>query len=436
MNTGPYKNLSEGHKQLLDTANELLPGGILGNFTIPDDLDFVAGWGKGSKIYDVDGNEYIDYVLGSGPLILGHAHPSIVSAVAEQMAKGTTYYALNEPIIKLAQEIVSAVPCAEKIRFAASGSEATFYALRVARAYTKREKILKFEGAYHGHNDYVMMSFSSQSETLPNPSVDTAGIPRCIEETVLVAPFNDFESCEEIIEKNHGDIAAVLVEPYQRVYHPQENFLNFLRDITFKYGIILIFDEVVTGFRIAYGGAQEYYEVFPDLAAFGKTIAGGFPLSALCGKAELMDLCDPAIKSQKSGDYVYQSGTLNGNAICAAAGLATLEELKKPDTYEILNYLGSRIREHLEKGFEERSIPVKVVGIGPMFNVLFTDEDVTDFRSLQRCDKKKQLSFVHSLLKKGLFVDPRGTRSYISAVHNDEDLEKTFTIFDEAIKEV
>lgn len=425
---------SKYHRQLLDNAMNIFPGGSLGVFSIPDDIDFVAGHGNGSKIYTMDGDEYIDYVLGSGPLILGHAHPSVVNAIIEQMSKGTTFYTLNEPIIKLGEELISAIPCAEKIRFCSSGAEATFYALRLARAYTKKEKILKFEGAYHGHHDYAMMSYTSQSEKFPNPTFDSAGIPRCIEKTVLVSPFNDIETCEEIIKKNHEDISAVIVEPYQRILAPVENFLNFLREITLKYEIILIFDELVTGFRIAYGGAQEYYQVIPDLAAYGKIMSGGFPLAAICGKAEIMDLCDPKIENK--ANYVYQSGTLNGNAICAAAGLATLGELKKPGAYDRLNSLGLQIREHLQKGFKERALEVKVVGIGPMFNVLFTDEDVIDFRSLKKCNKKKQLSFVHSLFKKGLFVDPRGVRSYISLAHNDEDLEKTFKIFDETIREM
>lgn len=433
-NTSYEANRSEYHNKLLDIANEIMPGGILGTLTVPDAINFIAHSGKGSKIYDLDGNEYIDYEMGSGPLILGHAHPSVTNAVTEQVSKGTTFYLLNEPIIKLSQQLISAIPCAEMIRFSCSGAEATFYALRLARAYTKKEKILKFEGAYHGHHDYAMMSLTSQSENFPNPSVDSAGIPQCIQKTVLVAPFNNFEICEEIIDKNHEDLAAVLIEPYQRVYGPKENFLNFLREITLKYGIVLIFDELVTGFRIAYGGAQEYYQVVPDLATYGKTIGGGLPLAAVCGKAKIMDLCDPTIKNKSN--YVYQSGTFNGNAICAAAGLATLEELIKPGVYGRLNFLGSQIREHLEKGFEERSIPVKVAGIGPMFNVLFTNEEVIDFRSLQRCDKQKQLLFVRSLCKKGLFIDPRGARSYISAVHSDEDLEKTFKIFDEAIEEM
>ncbi|MFH1955237.1 MAG: aspartate aminotransferase family protein [Pseudomonadota bacterium] len=425
---------SESHNQLLKLANEILPGGILGTLTMPEEINLVADRGKGSRIYDMDGNEYIDYVLGSGPLILGHAHPSVINAVTEQLSKGTTYYSLNEPIIKLGQALISAIPCAEKIRFASSGSEATFYALRLARAYTKREKILKFEGAYHGHHDYAMMSFASQSETFPRPSVDSAGIPKCIEDTVLVVGFNDFETCESVIENNHHDLAAVIVEPYQRIYGPKENFIGFLREITSRYGIVLIFDELVTGFRIAYGGAQEYYGIIPDLATYGKIIAGGFPMSAVCGKAEIMDLCDPYIKDKDL--YVYQSGTLNGNAICAAAGLATIEELQKPGVYDRLNHLGEQIRGNLEKGFMKRSIPVKVAGIGPMFNVLFTEEELTDFRSVKRCDKKKQLSFMHSLFKKGLFLDPRGVRSYISLVHTEKDLQETFRIFDEVIEEM
>ncbi len=425
---------SEHHLGLLRAAREVLPGGILGTFVMPDEFALVLDRGRGSKVYDADGNEYIDYVLGSGPLVLGHAHPSVVRAVKEQIDKGTTFYALNEPAIRLAQLMVEAVPCAERVRFASSGSEVTFYALRMARAFTGREKVLKFEGAYHGHHDYAMMGFTSQSPSFPRPTFDTAGIPRCLEETVLIAPFNDQAACEEIITRNRDDLAAVIVEPYQRVYGPKDGFLEFLREITRRYGIVLVFDELVTGFRIAFGGAQEVYGVTPDLATYGKIMAGGYPLSAVCGRADIMDLCDPARKVDEG--FVYQSGTLNGNAVCAAAGVATMEELKRPRVYQRLNELGERIRGHLETAFARKSIPVRVVGIGPMFNVLFTEEEITDFRSLKRCDKKRQLSFVHGVFRRGLFVDPRGIRSYISAVHTEEDLEKTFRIFDESIEEM
>src|SRR5262244_1433333 len=267
-------------EDLLRRADQVLPGGLLGSHRSGPGLEFVVREGRGAYLYDMTGRRYLDYLLGSGPMLLGHAHPAVVEAVHRQMERGTSYFVVNEPAIRLAEEIVAAVPCAEQVRYTASGSEATFFALRVARAFRGREKILKFEGGFHGTHDYSLMSVGPHApKAFPAPTPDSAGIPHAIQEHVLIAPFNDLAETEAILATHHGDLAAVIMEPFQRLIPPDKQFLHGVREITRRFGVPLIFDEIVTGFRFAYGGAQEYYGVVPDLAALGKIIRGGFPLA-------------------------------------------------------------------------------------------------------------------------------------------------------------
>jgi len=311
---------SAGETKLLERARQRLPGGVLGTSRYADEAAFVVKRGQGSKIYDVSGREYIDYVLASGPLILGHAHPAVVAAVRTQIEGGSTFFMVNEPIIELAEEICRAMPCAEQVRFTSTGSEATFFALRVARTARQRDKILKFEGGYHGAHDYSMMSATPRSpKAFPAPVPDSSGIPHALEAEVLIAPYNDLATVEGIVATHADELAAVIIEPFQRLIPPQPGFLQGLREITRRHGILLVFDEVVTGFRLAYGGAQHYYGVVPDIACIGKIVGGGFPLAAVCASEELMRPFDP--QQDGKGDFISQSGTLNGNPIAAAAGL-------------------------------------------------------------------------------------------------------------------
>src|SRR5437879_4666090 len=328
---------------LLRRADQVLPGGLLGSHRSGPGLEFVVKEGRGAYLYDMAGRRYLDYLLGSGPMLLGHAHPAVVEAVQRQAGHGTTFMLLNEPIIDLAEEIVRAVPCAEQGRFMSSGSEATFFALRVARAFRHRDKIMKFEGGFHGTHDYALMSVSPRSpKAFPAAMADSAGIPHVISDEVLIAPYNDLATTEALIAAHHNELAAVIVEPYQRVIVPEPGFLKGLRAVTARYEVPLVFDEIVTGFRLAYGGAQEYYGVVPDLAAFGKVIGGGFALAAVCGPAEIMKHFDPALEGP--AEYVAQAGTLKGNPVAAVAGPATLAELRKPGTYERLHRIGARLR--------------------------------------------------------------------------------------------
>jgi glutamate-1-semialdehyde 2,1-aminomutase len=425
------KTRSAEETKLLDRARQRLPGGVLGTSRYADDVGFVVKHGKGSKIYDVSGREYIDYVMASGPLVLGHAHPAVVAAVRAQLEGGTTYFMVTEPIIELAEEICRAVPCAEQVRFTSTGSEATFFALRVARTARQRDKILKFEGGYHGAHDYSMMSSTPRSpKAFPAPVPDSSGIPRALEDEVLVAPFNDLATVEGIVATHADELAAVIVEPFQRLIPPQPGFLPGLREITRRHGILLVFDEVVTGFRLAYGGAQQYYGVVPDIACVGKIVGGGFPLAAVCASADLMQPFDPGRDGK--GEFISQSGTLNGNPIAAVAGLATLAELRKPGAYETLHGTGGRLMAGLAELARQSGLPAQVVGEPVLFDILFTDEPVTDYRSLQKADGALARTFTTELIKRGVVKNTQ--KMYMSLAHTDADVARTLQACEDALK--
>jgi glutamate-1-semialdehyde 2,1-aminomutase len=425
------KTRSAEETNLLDRARQRLPGGVLGTSRYADDVGFVVKYGKGSKIYDVSGREYIDYVMASGPMVLGHAHPAVVAAVRAQLEGGTTYFMVTEPIIELAEEICRAVPCAEQVRFTSTGSEATFFALRVARTARQRDKILKFEGGYHGAHDYSMMSSSPRSpKAFPAPVPDSSGIPRALEDEVLVAPFNDLATVEGIVATHADELAAVIIEPFQRLIPPQPGFLQGLREITRRHGILLVFDEVVTGFRLAYGGAQQYYGVVPDIACVGKIVGGGFPLAAVCASAELMQPFDPG--QDGKGDFISQSGTLNGNPIAAVAGLATLAELRKPGAYETFHGTGRRLMTGLADLAQKSGLPAQVVGEPVLFDILFTSDPVTDYRSLQKADGALARTFTTELIKRGVVKNTQ--KMYMSQAHGDADVDRTLEACEDALK--
>jgi glutamate-1-semialdehyde 2,1-aminomutase len=425
------KPRSAEETKLLERARQRLPGGVLGTSRYADDVGFVVKHGKGSKIYDVSGREYIDYVMASGPMVLGHAHPAVVAAVREQLEGGTTYFMVTEPVIELAEEICRAVPCAEQVRFTSTGSEATFFALRVARTARQRDKILKFEGGYHGSHDYSMMSSAPRSpKAFPAPVPDSSGIPRVLEDEVLVAPYNDLATVEGIVATHADELAAVIIEPFQRLIPPQPGFLQGLREITRRYGILLVFDEVVTGFRLAYGGAQQYYGVVPDIACVGKIVGGGFPLAAVCASADLMQPFDPGRDGK--GEFISQSGTLNGNPIAAVAGLATLAELRKPGAYETLHGTGRRLMAGLAELAQKSGLPAQVVGEPVVFDILFTGEPVTDYRSLQKADGALARSFTTELIKRGVVKNTQ--KIYMSLAHTDADVARTLQACEDALK--
>jgi glutamate-1-semialdehyde 2,1-aminomutase len=417
-------------KDLLERAARVLPGGVLGSHRSGPGLEFVVREGRGGHLYDVNGRRYIDYLLGSGPMVLGHAHPAVVEAVRRQMERGTSYMLLNEPSIELAEEIVRAVPCAEQVRYTSSGSEATFFALRVARAFRKREKVMKFEGGFHGSHDYALMSVVPRSpKAFPAPMSDSAGIPHAIEGEVLIAPYNDLATTEALIAAHHEELAAVLIEPYQRTILPAPGFLQGLRRVTQRYEVPLVFDEIVTGFRFAYGGAQEYYGVVPDLAAFGKVVAGGFPLACVAGPKTIMRHFDAALEG--TPEYVWQAGTFNGNAISCAAGLATLAELRKPGTYERLFGTGTRLRDGLVAAVRKHGIAAQVSGEAPVFDIFFTDGAILDYRATLTADRDRIKRFNQELVRRG--VVKAVNKIYISLAHSDADVDETIAIFDEVL---
>ena len=410
---------------------KVFPGGSLGEFNLPREFSTVLSHGKGSKAYDVSGREYIDYSIGFGAVILGHAHPKIAEAVKRQVEKASSFCYVTEQALELAEEVCRQIPCAEKIRFVASGTEATMYAIKLAKAYTGRNKILKFEGSYHGAHDYGVMSlFPQKLLDFPLAEPSSAGISQVISQEVLIAPFNDLEKTTQIIGQHRNQLGGLIVEPLQRCSPPEKGFLEGLRDITRKWEIPLIFDEVVTGFRLAYGGAQEYYGVTPDLAAFGKAMGGGFPIGAFCGKAEIIDLCIEA--NLGSENYVWVASSGGGNPVSMAASLATLKELQTPGSYERLHEMGNILREGLREIVREGGITAQVIGDGPMGQVIFTKEKIVDYRSVFRADRAKARKFMLGLFERGIFLNPMGTKLYISLAHTDGDIYR----FLERVREV
>jgi len=424
-----------GSRELLEKADRYLVGGTLGAMVLPPEVAMVFSHGKGTKLYDVDGKEYIDFLLGSGPLILGHCHPAVADAVAKQMQKGSTFYNLNEPAIELAERVVEAVPCGEKIRFVLSGTDAVLYSMRMARAFTGRDKIMKFEGGWHGLSDYALHSSKPpQPSDYPNSIPDGAGIPKSITPDVLVSPFNDIEKAEEIIENHKNELAAVVVEPLQRCIRPKPGFFKALREITAAHGIVFIFDEVVTGFRLAWGGGQERYGVVPDLAAYGKTISGGYPVAAICGRADVMDTASPH-RDASDPKKTLVTGTFNGYPIAAVAGLATLSELEKPGTYGRLYEMGDRIINEIEAMGKAYSIPLKVGGEGPVLQVLFTEEnEIKNYESMLHADKAKAHTFGIEMIRRGFFISPF-EKMYLSVIHSDEDIDKLLEAARAVLKE-
>ena len=416
--------------RMLETARRCLPGGVLGSARFPDELAFIVKSGRGSKLYDLSGREYLDYLLGSGPLILGHGHPAVVEAVRRQLEHGTTYFLVNEPIVQLAEELCRAVASAEQVRFTSTGTEATFFALRVARAHRQREKILKFEGGYHGSHDYALMSSTPRSpKAFPAATADSAGIPHVLEGEVLIAPYNDLPTVESLLAAYADELAAVIVEPFQRLIAPAPGFLPGLRAITERYQIPLIFDEVVTGFRFAYGGAQEQYRVVPDLACYGKIIGGGFPLAAVCGRRAIMQAFDPRLEG--TPDFVAQVGTLNGNPIAAVAGLATLAELRQPGAYARLHRVGRALRDGFAELATRSGLPAQVIGETTVFDVFFTDRPITDYRATLTSDGALLKAFNAACLERGIVKGSQ--KLYVSLAHTDEDVARTLTAFEDAL---
>jgi glutamate-1-semialdehyde 2,1-aminomutase len=409
---------------LLDRAGRYLAGGGLGLFVLPPEVNLVIAEGHGSHVTDVSGRDLIDYHLGSGPALLGHAHPEIVEAVQRQVAKGSTYYFLNEPVIRLAERLVGAIPCADQVHFTGSGTEATFFALRLARAATGRQKVLKFEGGWHGMNDYALWgTVPTRPSHYPDALPDSLGIPEALRGQILVAPFNDTARAAEIIDRHANELAAVIVEPLQRVLTPVPGFLEALREATRRHGIVLIFDEIVTGFRIAWGGAQERYGVVPDIATYGKAMSGGFPMAAIAGRRDLMAHFDA--RRMDRAHLVWASGTLNGNPVSATAGLVALDVLSRPGAYEHLHAIGRRLRQGITELGTRYGYAAQTPGEDAVWGVRFTDRTpLKTWEDLLTADKDLNLRWSIELLKRGILVNPN-EKFYLSLTHTDADVDRT-----------
>ena len=421
---------------LLERAERVLVGGSNGEFRLPPEANMVVSHGEGVTIYDTSGRSYIDFLLGSGPMILGHGHPEVVDAVTRQVARGTTFMALNEPAIQLAERVVDASPCGEKVRLVVTGSESIQFALRAARAFTGRDRYLRFEGGWHGVSDSALHGARTlKPGTYPATAPDGGGIPRSWSADVLATPFNDAEQAAKVVERYQGEIAAMLIEPLQRCILPRPGFFEAMRELCTKYGIILIFDEIVTGFRMAPGGAQERYGVTPDVAVYGKTISGGYPMAAICGRADVMDVMN-SWRPADDPKRIIASGTFNGYPVGAAAGLATLDVLERPGTYERLFAMGDRITREITAMGKRLSIPLLVGGEGPVLQVLFTDEsEIVDYGSMFRADTQRAFVFGIELIKRGLFVSPY-EKIYLSLAHTDDDIDRLLQAAEEVLRDV
>jgi glutamate-1-semialdehyde 2,1-aminomutase len=420
--------------EIFDRGKKVLVGGVnspVRSFRSVGGTPLVVDHAAGARLYDVDGREYIDYVCSWGALILGHAHPDIVAAIADQARRGTSYGMTSPLEAELGEQIIRALPSIERIRFVSSGTEATMSAVRVARGFTKRDLILKFEGCYHGHSDSFLVEAGSGLATFGISS--SAGVPEAFAKLTLNAPYNDLDAVEEIFTKNPGKIAAVIVEPVAAnmgVAPPTFGFLEGLREITERDGALLIFDEVITGFRIALGGAQKVFSIRPDLTTLGKIIGGGLPVAAYGGRRDIMEMVAPL-------GPVYQAGTLSGNPLAMRAGLATLPKLKAPDFYEQLSRKSGRLGEGLREALEETGITGQVSVAGSLMTLFFAPGAVLDYADAKKSDTARFAAFFNEMLDRGIFLPPSQFEAlFVSAAHTEADIERTIEAARESLKAI
>jgi glutamate-1-semialdehyde 2,1-aminomutase len=415
-------------EELFNESKNYMPGGVSSPVRAYEPYPLFIKEAKGSKIYDVEGNSYIDYCLAYGPMILGHGDEKVSKKVFDAIEKGTTYGAPNENEITLAKEVINRIPCAEMVRFVNSGTEATMSAIRLARGYTGKNKIVKFEGSYHGAHDYCLVKSGSGAATLP----DSLGIPEDTTKNTLSVPFNDEEAIFNLIKKEGENISCIIMEVVMGnigCIQPKEGYLEFLRKITEENNIILIFDEVITGFRLSKGGAQEYYDVTPDLVTLGKIIGGGYPMGAFAGKKEIMEMIAP-------NGPVYQAGTFNGNPISVNAGISTLNQLSE-EFYNDLNKKGQYLRKNIGDIVEDLNLNIKPVGLGSMFQIYFNPEDVLNYEDAKNSDTGRFFKYFKELLKNNIFIPPSQFEcNFISSKHSKEDLDLSLEAIEKSLKAV
>lgn len=417
-------------QQLFERAKQVLPGGVNSPVRAFDPYPFFVQRGEGSKLYDADGKIYIDYCNAYGAMLFGHAYPEVMEAVKAQLSKGTLYGAPTEREVEFAELIQKASPCMEMMRLVSTGTEATMHALRVARGYTGRKKIVKFEGCFHGSHDNVLVKAGSGAATFGTPN--SAGIPEETTSNTIVLPYNDVAAVEEVFKREGSEIAAVIVEPVLAnvgLILPKNDYLLNLRKLTSQYGVVLIFDEIITGFRLALGGAQEYFNVKPDMATLGKVLGGGFPLAAFGGKKEIMQNISPAGK-------VYQAGTFSGNPVSATAGFTVLSILsqKKFDIYPRLEKNAKELSKALFDLSKNYKLPVQIYNIASLYQIFFTDQPVMDYACAKSSNIKMFNAYFHELLKQGVFIPPSQFEAcFLSTAHTAEDIKCTIGAFDKAL---
>jgi glutamate-1-semialdehyde 2,1-aminomutase len=410
-------------EQMFAEALKYIPGGVnspVRAFRAVGGQPFFVDRAKGAHVFDVDGNEYVDYVGTWGPAILGHAHPGIIQAVQKAAERGTSFGIPNPLEVVMARLICTSVPSIEKVRMCNSGTEATMSAIRLARGFTKRDKIIKFDGCYHGHADSLLVKAGSGALTFGHP--DSAGVPAAFTQHTIVLPFNDTEAVQKAFEANPGAIAGLILEPVPGnagVYLPKPGYLESLREITAAHGALLIFDEVMTGFRLAWGGAQQRFGITPDLSCFGKIIGGGLPVGAFGGRAEIMDCLSPL-------GPVYQAGTLSGNPLAMAAGIAALEELKSGDAHRKLEVLGAALEAGMRDAANSAGVPVQFNRCGSMFCAYFIDEPVHNLADALKSDRTRFAKFFHGMLAEGVYLAPSQFEAgFLSVAHTTGDIEQT-----------
>ena len=418
-------------KELFDRAQRLMPGGVnspVRSFGgVGGEPPFLAR-GLGARVWDVDGNDYLDFLGSWGPLILGHANPAIVGAVQEAAAQGTSFGAPTEREVELAELVTNAVPSMELLRLVSSGTEAAMSAIRVARAYTVRGKVLKFQGCYHGHSDGLLVKAGSGLATHGVPT--SAGVPQSYAGETLVAEYNRLDTVEALLKANVNQVAALIVEPVagnMGVVPPADGFLAGLRKLADDHGALLIFDEVITGFRVAYGGAQARYQVTPDLTCLGKVIGGGLPVGAFGGRADIMRMVAPL-------GPAYQAGTLSGNPLAMAAGIACLEALREPGTYEALEALGAEAEAGLRSAADASGTMLTVNRVGSMLTAFFAEGPITTWEEVADADTEAYARFFHGMLERGVYLAPsQFEAAFVSLAHTPDDLQRAASIAAEAL---
>ncbi len=419
-------------EKYFEEAQRLIPGGVnspVRAFKSVGGVPIFIERAEGSRIYDVDGRSYIDYVGSWGPMIVGHAHPRVLEALREALARGTSFGAPTPLETELARMVIDAVPSIEMVRMVNSGTEATMSAIRVARGFTGRDKIIKFEGCYHGHADGLLVKAGSGATTLGVPT--SPGVPADYARNTITAPFNDLDAVRRIVEQEGAQIAGIIVEPLpgnMGVIPPKPGFLEGLRELCTQQGMVLIFDEVMSGFRVAYGGAQERFGVTPDLTTLGKVIGGGLPVGAYGGRREIMERVAPC-------GPIYQAGTLSGNPLAMTAGLETLKILCEPGTYEALERKSEALCSGMEKAFDEAGISACHTRVGAMFCTFFSEEAVTDYAAAARCDTARFGRYFHQMLNHGINLAPsQFEAAFMSLAHSTEDIDATIDACRKSLK--